>query len=142
MEDGSAADSYGLNVSHQFNSDHDPLQYCGSLGLTANQGATGQMVSCASVTRSLAGNVALSVNGSYFAGGLGSNGWTAQADLSVTVTPKLVIYVDGQPPSNIQGLSPWDIGLQATICPNLSFTFEFDQGQVWFMGLTHRFKAR
>ena len=142
MEGGAALETYGLNLGHQFNSVLDFVQYTGSLGITADQGATREMTGCLSVARSLASFVTLSVNGTYSNGGRGSNGWTAQADISVTVSPRLVFYLDAQPPSIVQGVTPWDIGMQATTLPNLSISFEFDQGQSWFLGLTHHFAIR
>jgi len=142
QEHGGSADSYGLTATHQFNSDLDLLQYSGNFGLTTDQGATRQMTGGFTAARSIASSLILSATGSYFNGGDGSNGWMAQADLSYTVSPRLVVYIDGAPPSSVHGVAPWDIGAQATLTTNLSFTFEFDQGQVWFMGLTGRFKVR
>ena len=133
---------FGFNVNHQFNSDSEPLQYSGSFSVSAYDGATRQLLGSATIARTINSRIALSANTTYIDGGHGSNGWTTQGDLSYAVTPQLVIYVDGQPPTSVQGLAPWDIGLQAGFLPNLSFTFEYDQGQIWFMGLSHRFKTR
>jgi hypothetical protein len=141
-ESGGAADSYGLNLTHQINSDLELLQYTGNFGINTDQGAPRQMTGGVTVGRTVTSSFAATVTGSYYNGEADSNGWTAQADLSYTVTPKLIVYLDGAPPSSVKGLSPWDIGAQATLCPNLSFSLEFDQGQIWFMGLTGRFNAR